>query len=193
MIEEWRPVVGFPDYEVSSLGNVKRVTPSRRNHKPRTLKPWINNHGYSVIDLSHPDIKGTCKLLISRLVCEAFHGAPPSSLHHAAHGDGEPSHNYPDNLRWATRSENMEDSRKHGTMALGHRHGRTTKPHKNPRGERHGHAKLTEAQALEILAAPVYIGSGRALAKQYGISPAAICTLRSGKTWPHISKEYPNE
>lgn len=181
--EEWRVITDFPDYEVSSLGRVRRARPSRRNHAPRVLTPWIGNHGYEVVRLVRDG--AAISRLVHRIVCEAFHGLAPAAGHQVAHGDGTRRNNCADNLRWATRSENMEDARRHGVMPMGQRHGRARSPEKTPRGERHGHAKLTESQVTAIQAAPHSPGSGRALAARYGVSPATISLIRSGKTWAH--------
>lgn len=187
--EVWRGIAGFPAHAISNLGRVKRVTVSRKGHQPRILKPHLNNMGYWIIDLTKDGV--TSKHLVSRLVCAAFHGAPPTPEHHAAHGDGVPMNNRADNLRWATRSQNMEDSRRHGTMAIGHRHGRTASPEKNPRGESHGHSKLTEQDVLAIRSAERMPGSGVVLAAQYAVCPATISMIRAGKIWRHIHNGEP--
>lgn len=187
--EQWRPVPGFGDYEVSDLGRVRRAVPDRRNHSLRVLTPWPGSHGYLTVGLVRQG--KAFKRLVHRLVCEAFHGPPPTPLHQAAHGDGTRQNNEAGNLRWATRSENMEDARRHGVMPLGARHGRARSPEKTPRGEAHGHAKLTSDQAAAIRAAPRALGSGRALAARYGISPAAVSLIRSGKTWAHNRSPAP--
>jgi len=184
MSEEWRPTVGFPDYAVSSEGRVMRAVESTKGNLPKVLKPWINNQGYRIITLFAGG--RSRRMLVSRLVCEAFHGPAPTPDHHAAHGDGNPANNSASNLRWATRKENMADCLIHGTRAVGARHGRTTKPHRTPRGSSHGHAKITEQDVVEIRAAPRTLGSGVRLAEQYGVSPAAICLIRSRKNWSHV-------
>jgi NUMOD4 motif/HNH endonuclease len=184
MFEEWRPIPGFPAYEVSSFGRVKRVINDSKNHGCRILKPWDNNKGYFVVAIS--DGHKSQKKLVHRLVCEAFHGASPPGKDHSAHGDGNPKNNHPSNLRWVNRSENMDDSRKHGTMALGSKHGRSTKPERTPRGIIHGHAKLSDRDVIEIRSTPKIKGSGIALARRFGVCPATICLIRSGKIWTHL-------
>lgn len=182
MIEEWRVIQDFPEYAVSNRGRVMRRVIDRRSHVPRILATWIGNHGYPTVGLSRD---GTVhRRLIHRLVCEAFHGPAPTKLHQVAHADGVRTNASATNLRWATRSENMEDARAHGTMALGVRHGRTRSPEKTPRGERHGHAKISEADVHAIRSSK---SSGRDLARRYGISPSAISVIRSGKTWKHVT------
>lgn len=182
--ELWMPIAGFPDYVVSDTGRVKRIVPDRKNHACRVLTPWFGTHGYPMVSLS--DGRSLHKLLVHRIVCEAFHGPAPTDLHQVAHGDGTRTNCSASNLRWATRSENMEDARRHGTMAIGERHGRTKSPERTPRGEQHGHAKITEADVQIIRTSDRYIGSGVALARRFGISPASVSIIRSGKTWRHV-------
>ena len=53
------------------------------------------------------------------------------------------------------------------------------------RGESNGHAKLTNAQALEI-----YRSKDRcsALAPRYGVTPGAIRNIKTGVTWVWLTK-----
>lgn len=185
MIVEWRAIDGFPEYAVSNDGRVRRVVPDARNHKCREITPCIGNHGYQSVGLWR-DMKPH-RRLVHRLVCEAFHGPAPFGDAQVAHNDGCRFNNRADNLRWATRSENVEDTRRHGVMPMGARHGRSTKPERTPRGEKHGQAKITEAMVKAIRAEPKWPGSGRALARRFGISPSNVCVIRSGKNWKHVS------
>src|SRR5690606_21072092 len=115
--EEWKEIEGFPEYEVSSLGRVrsfwKRGCKPQITDSPRVLKPVDNGKGYLQVGLY---LGGKVyKQLIHRLVCEAFHGEPPTPEHEVAHWDGDRSNNAVGNLRWATPAENMSDKKRHGT------------------------------------------------------------------------------
>ncbi|WP_193174910.1 HNH endonuclease signature motif containing protein [Oricola nitratireducens] len=44
---------------------------------------------------------------VHRIVCSAFHGAPPSDQHVVDHIDTNRANNRPENLRWVTRLENV--------------------------------------------------------------------------------------
>lgn len=118
----WRIIPSFPDYEVSSLGKVRRLTP-RKDGKPNLLlTPQGQKRGqYTtwIVGLFPQGTKpGYCvRRTISRLVCEAFHGAPPSIEHHAAHRDGNPGNNAQENIYWAMPKENIYDQMRHGTFA----------------------------------------------------------------------------
>lgn len=95
---EWRPVVGFDGYEVSSRGDVAscattECTPSRIN-------------GYSWVGLCS---RGRhYNLPVHGLVCEAFHGKAPSPLHEAHHRNGQRSDNRPGNLVWLDHTTNLK-------------------------------------------------------------------------------------
>jgi hypothetical protein len=100
--EEWLPIAGSPDHEVSNRGQVRR----------RPLKATLVPHGYLRVSLSH---KGVTKYkYVHQLVCETFHGPAPRPGMVIAHGDGNKLNNTPENLRWATPAENAADTVKHG-------------------------------------------------------------------------------
>jgi hypothetical protein len=106
-----------------------------------------------------------------RYMCELAHGPSPSSASHAAHTCGRGSNGCiaPNHLQWKTPSQNEDDKVTHGT---------------SNRGERHGMAKLTAADA-NIIAQ-----DGRhpkLLAKIFGCSETTIYDIRSGKSWSHLT------
>ena len=102
--EVWKPVPGFPEVTASNLGRIRVCGQPRR----QTL-----HRKYLVVSVP----AGLTKL-VHRLTCMAFHGEPPAKWpkYHAAHCDGDPLNNRPDNLRWATPKENIADKRLHGTL-----------------------------------------------------------------------------
>jgi predicted transcriptional regulator len=85
-----------------------------------------------------------------------------------AHCDGNPRNNRADNLRWATRRQNMGDTIVHGTRAW---------------GERHGSAKLTLQQVLQIRASQNV--SQQELAERFGVYQSCISNIRAGRRWAH--------
>lgn len=139
MEEIWKTIPSCDGYyEASSLGSIRRSgkpLPSGRTHKLRVLKPGYDTAGYRNVVLSINRLVRTVK--IARLVCEAFHGPAPLGMV-VAHGNGSRSDDRAENLRWATRQENEEDKRRHGTVSTGMRNGAYTKPERRPRGAAHG-------------------------------------------------------
>lgn len=53
-------------------------------------------------------------------------------------------------------------------------------------GESNAIAKLTDKQVMEIRSRPIFRGSGRALAKEFCVSPGIISEIISRKRWKHI-------
>lgn len=78
----------------------------------------------------------------------------------------------PAHLVVGTRAENNQDRDDRGR-------------HVALRGEKHGCAKLTPEQVLEIRAAPSHT---RGIARLYGVSYAAISSIRTGRAWKHLAE-----
>ncbi len=79
-----------------------------------------SSKGYRLVSLCHNNVKVTRS--IHRLVCEAFHGAPPSPKHQVRHLDGDRTSNLPSNLAWGTQEENWQDRKAHGRGCEGEKH-----------------------------------------------------------------------
>ena len=107
--------------------------------------------------------------LVSRLVCERIHGAPPTLDHEAAHscGNGHLGCVNPKHLRWTTSRENKRDMREHGTIAV---------------AERNGQAKLTSAGVSEIRSLRGKM-TVREIARRFHISGAQVSDIQNGKYW----------
>ena len=56
-----------------------------------------------------------------RLICEAFHGRPPSRMMKAMHRDGNKANNDSANLEWGTHSENLQGARRDAGRPRMHR------------------------------------------------------------------------
>lgn len=100
--EEWRPVPGWPGYEVSDLGRVL----SRRRRTPRLLRPSTTRHGYQRVSLSV--VTREKGFLVHQLVLSAFAGPCPKGKE-TRHLDGDPSNNRLSNLAYGTARENGRD------------------------------------------------------------------------------------
>lgn len=115
---DWRPVPHWPEYEVSSIGQVRRVGPAFGVVVGRVLKPLLNKRtGYFAVCLSRH--AKPVRIDIHRLVALAFNGPQPSRAHLVAHNDGVRTNNHVGNLRWATQQENLADCHRHGTARVG--------------------------------------------------------------------------
>jgi len=162
-METWRRVERYPEYEISDLGRLRRgdyiKVPLR--HPRGYLRYGIGKHH---------------KVLAHRLVCEAFHGSPPTPAHEVAHNNGRRDDNRAENLRWATPAENQADRKAHGTYHV---------------GEQCSSTKLSKRQVGEIRES--YRQGGRrysggavtmgALAERYGVSVAQISRVVNEQHW----------
>lgn len=168
--EEWRAVSGFPWYEVSSFGMIRRTVSTTCSKAGNLIAGHVGAHGYRYFNATSNGKRKTLKF--HRIVCETFHGPQPSPKHVVAHNDGNRLNNRADNLRWATTRENHSDRYGHGT---------------NPAGSRNGRANLCEAQVSEIRR---LYGSGKVtqfwLADQYEVYPTTIHKIIKRQTWKHV-------
>jgi hypothetical protein len=97
-MEEWRPIIDFPNYSVSNFGNVK-------NNKTNRIMKLSVKGGYNNISLINNDFKKSFK--VHRLVALAFienHENKPE----VNHKDKNKLNNNIYNLEWNTRLENCQ-------------------------------------------------------------------------------------
>lgn len=106
--------------------NIGAMGPSKRkvdfDRPPRKLKSSRLRNGYHVIVLCND--KGHLSQRVHRVVCQAFHGPPPSKAHQASHLDDNKENNTPSNLAWETGKENMDRRIVNGIDDCGHRNKR---------------------------------------------------------------------
>lgn len=171
MIEEWRPIKGFPGYQVSNLGRIQSFR--KGDLFGKILKPsTANKYGRKIVALYVDTIRND--RLVSRLVCTAFKGDPPTPEHQAAHLNEIASDDRADNLEWQTPEQNIA----------------TRIP---SRGENHYAAKTTEAVVRQIRQMHAekkhlnrHYGAIPALAKQFGLTATAVEDIVNRKKWRHI-------
>jgi hypothetical protein len=167
MTEVWKEIEGWPDYAVSDLGRVKRTTDYGRG-KAGTIRTPVYVAGYAAVTLTHRS--GARKMLtIHSLVAKAFLGPPPVAGMEVNHIDADRRNPALVNLEWVTRGQN----RKHG-YEVGYA---------DAKGERNGHARLTEERVRDIRSST---RSREQLAHQHGVSKATIRDVQSGRTWSHL-------
>lgn len=114
--EDWRPIPGWPDYDVSNLGRVI----SRMRRTPVLLKTRTLPMGYHKVALTRDGV--VTDLTVHRAVMLAFVGPCPDGLQ-VRHLDGDPANNALSNLAYGTASQNMRDVVRHG------RHHQVNKTH----------------------------------------------------------------
>ena len=108
-MEEYRTIPGFPDYQVSNLGNVR----SLKRKKPRLLKPWTTAQGYKQVRL-YLNTDTSVYLKVHYLVLKTFLGERPEG-HCVRHLDGDRTNNELSNLAYGTSEANWNDRIDHDT------------------------------------------------------------------------------
>lgn len=117
-MEIWRDIRGFKGiYEVSDLGQVRRVRPARGTSAGKLRKIVIDNRGYSTIYF-HCKLRKFKKKGVHTMVLEAFDMPRPKGLE-CRHLDGDKQNCRRSNLCWGTHSENERDKIRHGTNRRG--------------------------------------------------------------------------
>lgn len=170
--EIWRDIPGFPDYQASSVGRVRRASSSTCGKSGHMMKLSQRQPEKSAHLTVQVWFQGKSKTVtVSRLMALAFHGLPPTPQHEAAHNDGNPTRNVPSNVRWATGAENAADRRLHGTALF---------------GETHPMAILTEDKVRLIRRQRAEGATLNALGLTHGVHLGTIWRLVNRKTWAHI-------
>ena len=160
---KWKKIDDYNRYSVSDTGLV------RNDKTGRILKTPKAGHGYLVVNLSK---NGKRSFTVHRLVAKAFINNPENKPT-VNHFDGDKSNNNVSNLEWATYSENNQHALDNGLRKS-----------EDIKGEKHGRAKLTEDQVLEIRA--IKGKTYQAIADDYGVSYSAISYIINRKLWKHI-------
>lgn len=113
--------------------------------------------------------------LAHRVMCLLAHGEPPTPKHIVAHncGMGDKGCCNPRHLRYATMVENKADQILHGTA---------------PRGERNGHAKLTESDVRQIRSLNGKM-LHREIAAMFGVSRIAVGDIINRRRWTWLDAE----
>lgn len=164
---EWRTIPVNVNYEISSYGQIRRLTvPSSHRYPAGTpVIPRLKRNGYYSVAL-WKDGRATHHS-IHRLVAITF--LPASNGHVVVrHIDDVKANCHIGNLTWGSHKDNSDDCVRNGRIA---------------RGERVNTAKLTADQVREIRATS---GKQRDVAKQFGVTQASISTIKRRESWRHI-------
>lgn len=170
-VEEWRTIPGHHNYEVSSIGRVRRRTSRTCGKAGQIMTPHVNpKTGHVMAQLWSHGISTTTA--VSRLMAIVFISDPPSPIHEAAHNDGNPGNNCLGNIRWDTPTGNAKDRVLHGTHLF---------------GETHPMAILSEADIPDIRRR---YATGQetleALGLEFGVVLGTIWRIVHRKTWKHV-------
>lgn len=164
--ERWSVIPAWPDYAVSSLGSVKRLTSHKRAIAGKVLSSFLVA-GYPSVNLSRPNGERR-SVRIHRLVAEAFIPQPEGTTE-VNHKDATRDNNHVSNLEWVSSSGNRLHGYQHGKL--------------NAKGECNGFSKLTDAAVEKIRISAI---SADAMAEIHGVSVATIEDVRARRTWRHL-------
>lgn len=103
MIEIFKDIEGYEDYQISNLGNVK----SLRFGKEKILKPVKDGKKYLCVVLYKQGKHKMCK--VHRLVAQAFIDNP-NNLPQINHKDEDKTNNQVNNLEWCDCQYNIDYS-----------------------------------------------------------------------------------
>ncbi len=175
-MENWLPVVGYEGlYEVSDLGQVRRLPNTYRSPHGGLRKPQRAGMGYLAVVLSDEN-KVKTPHYIHRLMMAAFVGPCPEG-HNVNHKDGVRDQNSLGNLEYVTFSANTRHAYAHGLMHLRHN-----------KGEDNHRSKITNEQARQVKILQAAGGmSGNEIAAATGVPRNTIYQIKRGVVWGHIA------
>jgi len=156
--EYWKPVVGFPGYEVSDLGHVR----SNKFGRPMVMFTQVTKQGY--IRVMFRNNGRHVGQLVHKLVLEAFVGERPEG-HICKWKNNLRCDNRVSNLRWVLRLTA-------GVVA-------------HPDGKEPTMAKLTAKEVREIFRSD---GGLQELAERYDVSTSAIWRIRTKRSWSKLTE-----
>lgn len=161
-MSDWRPVQGWPHYEVSRSGEL------RRTWDGLTVGQWTQSDGYRLARFSRP----RAVVRVHRVVAEAF--VPnPFAKKTVNHLNCNRSDNRAENLEWCSQAENLAHSERLGRMCRNYW-----------KGKRSPTAKLRDEQVVE--ARMLYssgAGTWEELARRFGLSKRAMGRCLTGETY----------
>ena len=178
---EFRLIEGFPGYQIATDGSVwscryriaEKGTKGTSGSimiqdKYHQLSIFVAANGYPSVGLQKDN--KSVQRLVHNLLLTAFKGPrPPGSQ--CRHLDGNPLNYNLDNLEWGTPAQNAEDARRHGTLPVGERQGRSTLKPQDVLYIRSEHAKGVASTDL---------------ARKFKVSRHAIYCVITRKSWKHI-------
>lgn len=154
----WRKMIGFPDYKVSSVGEIKSF---KRYSKGRLLKPYTDKDGYNCVSLQ---LNGQSKAeKVHRAVAKAF--IPnPDKKEQINHKNGIKRDNRFENLEWCNNLHNQRHAWDNDFKTI----------------------KLTTKCVKDIKRRLMNQETNTSIAKIYGVDQTLISNIKTGKIWKRI-------
>lgn len=155
-MEVWKPIPSEPGYEASDLGRVRSVdrvvfaaqsakqAAHERKYKGQVLKPGRTPSGHLTVSCGRKNSRS-----VHVLVLEAFVGFCPLGQE-CLHKNDKPWENHLENLRWGTRSENLEDNTRFGKNKISLSQIRTVRSRHIPNCRDNGGAALSRELGISI-------------------------------------------
>ena len=166
--EQWRPIEGFADYEVSNFGRVK----SFKGKTPRILKPMLGVD-YLGVDLRVDGERKPQQVHI--LVAKAFIPNPDNKPE-VNHKIGMKFNCHVDNLEWATTAENVQ-------------HAYDTGLKKSAQGCEDFNSKIKDEKDIVYIRDNPDNLTQEQLAAMFGLHLSAISLIQLGKTYQILREE----
>jgi len=182
-IEIWRPIKGVPYYEVSNLGNLRSFRGKARGvgHRGGFVSAVLSTpklidlsrkrqkpHLYLNVSLQTPN--GEKTFLVHRLVAQAF-VLNPDNLAQVNHLNLVKHDCRAMNLEWVSSLGNRRHAIANGAYA---------------HGEKHGMAKITDGQAVEIKRLLKTAKRCQDVADVTGVSLNTVQKIANGTHWKHV-------
>jgi len=176
--EEWKDIEGYEGlYQVSSRARIKsleRMVPGRWGHDRIVREKIIETRNcaiYPTICLWRGNTKKSVRVHV--LVAQAFI-LNPENKPQVNHKDGNKQNCLPNNLEWATVSENA-------------RHAFDNKLRVAVKGEKSNFSKLTSSQVFEIRESLLSEKlNHKEVASRFGVTLGTIRNIENQKTWKHV-------
>ncbi len=192
-MEIWKEIEGYPRFEVSNLGRIRR-------DYLYVIDP-IKENKYHYVRISNKEVSK--HKLVHILVLEAFKSRPEGNWE-VNHIDCQKNNNHLHNLEWVTRSQNMAHAFNSGQMDHVYRKGKENPrtgyvtPEKVKEKQRVAHNKngdhpnyvLTDEQVLYIKKKRFSGAPLKELAEEFKVTTTNISLICSGKRRADVGPEY---
>lgn len=161
--EKWQSIPGFPLYEASNLGRVRRIW---ANNRKSLLNPF-SRKGYMHISIYRNGKKHYRK--VHRLVMSAFFGNSDLEVNHK---NGIKADNRIENLEYCSHLHNMQHASKSGLIRTDYRRGRII---------------LTENQAKRVKALIAEGLCSKIIAKLTNVKIHNVRAVKAGISWRSLN------